>query len=259
MSAIELNPRARATRWRWFHRFGSPAYFYAFAGTLSPWLGAAALLMFAAGLPVALYFSPIDYQQGHTVRIMYIHVPNAMLSIMVYLLIAACGIITLVWRMKITEVLAAAAAPLGAAFTFVTLATGSLWGKPMWGTWWAWDARLTSELVLLFLYLGYIALYNAYQDRRSGARAAAILAIVGVVNIPIIKYSVEWWTTLHQPSSSKGLIIGATIDPSMRWPLYLMLFGFLFSFAYLLLQRARNLLLLQERHSNWVKATVSKL
>ncbi|MGL4682974.1 MAG: heme ABC transporter permease, partial [Hafnia alvei] len=161
--------------------------------------------------------------------------------------------IGLVWQMKMSDLVSAAMAPVGAVFTFIALATGSAWGKPMWGTWWVWDARLTSELVLLFLYLGAIALYNAFEDRRTAGRAAGILVLVGVVNLPIIHFSVEWWNTLHQGSTN----MQNTIDPSMRYPLRWAIFGYLFFFITLTLMRLRNLILLQERRRPWVNALVN--
>jgi heme exporter protein C len=239
--------------WVWFHKLGSPRYFWRFSDVMLPWVGVACLLAFAIGVPWALVFSPPDYQQGDTVRIMYIHVPCAIMSMMIYVVMAVAGAINLIWRMKLADIVAIASAPIGAWFTFLALVTGSLWGKPMWGTWWAWDARLTSELILLFLYLGYIALYNAIEDRRSAGRAAAVLALVGVVNIPIIHYSVEWWFTLHQGSTTKGMMVGGSIDPSMRWPLFIMMMGFGLFYAFTLLRRIRCEILDKERDSAWVK------
>ncbi len=174
----------------WFHKFGSPPYFYRVAGRWTPWLYAIAFVLGAWGFYGGLVMAPADYQQGESFRIMYVHVPCAWMGLFAYGFMAVNGFIALVWRIKISEILAMSAAPVGAAFTFITLVTGSLWGKPMWGTWWTWDARLTSELVLLFLYFGVIGLYHAIEDTRQAARAAAFLALVGVVNLPIVHYSV---------------------------------------------------------------------
>src|SRR5215475_16077261 len=174
----------------WFHKFGSPPYFYRVAGKWLPWLYAAALALGAWGFYGGLFMAPADYQQGESFRIMYVHVPCAWMSLFAYGFMAANGFIALVWRIKLSETLAMASAPIGAAFTFITLVTGSLWGRPAWGTYWVWDARLTSELVLLFLYFGVIGLYQAADDVRSGARAASLLALIGIVNLPIIHFSV---------------------------------------------------------------------
>lgn len=243
--------------WVWFHKLGSPRYFWGFSQKLMPWLIIACSVAFLIGLPWALVYSPPDYQQGETVRIMYLHVPAAIMSMMVYLVMATAGAVNLIWRIKLAELVAAAAAPIGASFTLLALVSGSFWGKPMWGTWWAWDARLTSELILLFLYLGFIALYNAIEDRRSAGRAAAVLALVGVVNIPIIHYSVEWWFTLHQGPTTQGMRVGGSIDPSMRWPLFTMMIAFNLFFILALIKRTRTLVLWNERNSAWVKEMVS--
>jgi heme exporter protein C len=185
---------------------------------------------------------------------MYIHVPAAIWSMGIYSAMAVAAFIGLIWQMKMSDLAVAAMAPVGAVFTFIALVTGSAWGKPMWGTWWVWDARLTSELVLLFLYLGVIALYNAFDDRRLAGRAAGILVLVGVVNIPIIHYSVQWWNTLHQGSTN----MQQTIDPSMRYPLRWAIFGYLFFFITLTLMRLRNLILVQERLRPWVAGLLNK-
>ena len=182
-------------------RLANPARFMRVSGAVLPWLGAATAAVLGVGLVWSLVVAPPDYQQGETVRIMFIHVPSAWMALSVYLFVAMSSAVALVWRHPLAEIAAQAAAPVGAAFTLVCLATGSLWGRPMWGAWWVWDARLTSVLVLFFLYLGYIALVNAFDDRGRGARAGALLALVGVVNLPIIKFSVDWWNTLHQPAS----------------------------------------------------------
>src|SRR5271157_4106198 len=182
-------------------KYANPTNFLALAGRLIPWLAGAAALLLAVGLCLTFFVAPDDYQQGASVKIMYIHVPAAWLGMMCYMVMTSAALGTLVWRHPLADAAQKAAAPLGAAFTFICLATGSLWGRPMWGTWWAWDARLTSMLILLFLYLGYMALQNAFDDPGRGGRAAAILALAGAVNVPVIKFSVDWWKTLHQPAS----------------------------------------------------------
>ena len=237
----------------WFHKLGSPPYFYRFAGRLVPWFWAAALVLGAIGLYGGLVVAPKDYQQGDAFRIIFIHVPSAWMSLFIYAFMAVNGFIALVWRIKLSETLAMAAAPVGAAFTAICLATGSIWGKPMWGTWWTWDARLTSELVLLFLYLGVIGLYHAIEDRRQAARAASFLALIGIVNLPIVHFSVKWWNTLHQGSTVK-LFGPSLIDPRMLWPLLIMAVATKFVFAASLLSRARVDLLELESGKEWARA-----
>jgi len=240
-----------------FHQLSSPRYFYDVAGRLIPWLVFACVLCMIPGLYLGLVEAPPDYQQGDSYRIIFIHVPAAWMSLFIYMVMAVSGAIGLIWRIKLAEVISIASAPIGASFTFLALATGSLWGKPMWGTWWVWDARLTSELLLLFLYLGVMALYNAIEDRRTAARAAAILAIVGVVNIPIIHYSVEWWNTLHQgPTVTK--LDKPSIHLSMLIPLLLMAAAFKLYYAFLVLMRARCEVLRREKNSRWVKSLVGE-
>jgi len=201
-----------------------------------PWTSAAAVLLLAAGTWLALLGSPRDYQQGETVRIMYVHVPAAWMAMLTYANLAIASAVALVWRHPLAEVAARAMAPLGAAFTALCLVTGSLWGKPMWGTWWVWDARLTSVLLLFLLYLGYIALANAFEDEARGTRAASILALVGAINLPVIKFSVDWWNTLHQPASVSRLDTPA-LHPSMLLPLLVMALAFMAWFATVLLWR----------------------
>ena len=222
-------------------RLANPARFMRFSAIALPWCAWGTLAFFATGLCLALMVAPPDYQQGESVRIMYIHVPAAWMALSVYLFVAVASAVALVWRHPVAEIAAAAAAPIGAAFTLVCLATGSLWGRPMWGAWWVWDARLTSVLVLFFLYLGYIALVNGFDEPGRGARAGSVLALVGVVNLPIIKFSVDWWNTLHQPASIIRLG-GPTIDISMLVPLLVMAVGFLLLFLTLLMLRMRTAL-----------------
>ncbi|HEX3208120.1 MAG TPA: heme ABC transporter permease [Geminicoccaceae bacterium] len=220
------------------HRFANPLRYQRVADAVLPWAGGVAVVLMVLGLWLALIEAPPDYQQGQAYRIMYVHVPAAWMALMVYAMMAAASVIGIVWRHPLAETAARAAAPIGAAFTAIALVTGSLWGKPMWGTYWVWDARLTSVLILFFLYLGYIALYEAFDDPNRGARAAAILCLVGSVNLPIIKFSVDWWNTLHQPDSilRPG---GPSIDPSMLVPLLVMWAAFLCYFTAVHILRTR--------------------
>lgn len=236
---------------RWFHQLGSPPTFDRFAARWAPWaygLGGAVMLV---GLYLALFSVPPDYQQGDSFRILYIHVPSAWMSMAVFALMALYAAIALIWRIKLCEILAMACAPSGAAFTLVTLLTGAIWGKPMWGTWWSWDPRLTTELILLFLYLGVMGLYGAIDDRRSAARAAGLLAIVGVVLLPVIRYSVVWWNSLHQGQTIR--VFGeSSMDPSMIAPLLWMVVGTKLWFVGALLARARADNLRREAGKDWV-------
>ena len=235
----------------WFHRLGSPRYFFNLARLLTPWLGAMAVIIIAIGLYLGLLVAPPDYQQGDGYRIMFVHVPAAWMSMFIYVFMATNAAVGLIWRIKIAHLLSTAAAIAGASFTLITLVTGSIWGKPMWGAWWAWDARLTSELILFFQYLGFIALQSAIQDRAKAQLAGAILLLAGVVNIPIIHYSVLWWHTLHQTASITKFGV-PSIHPSMLAPLLFMATGFMFLFFTLLMLRARALILEYERTSRWV-------
>jgi heme exporter protein C len=220
-------------------RFANPARFMRVSAAALPWCSWLTLAVIATGLYMALFVAPPDYQQGEAVRIMYVHVPAAWMALNIYLFVAVASGVALVWRHPLAEIAARAAAPIGAAFTFVCLTTGSLWGRPMWGAWWVWDARLTSVLVLFFLYLGYIALVNGFDDPARGGRAGSVLALVGIVNLPIIKFSVDWWNTLHQPASV--LRFGKpTIALSMLTPLLVMALGFMLLFAALLMLRMRT-------------------
>ena len=239
-------------------KYANPANFLRLANALIPWTAALAAALLALGLWGAFFASPADYQQGETVRIMYIHVPAAWLAMACYSIMTISSIGTLVWRHPLADVSAKSIAPIGAAFTFLCLVTGSLWGKPMWGTWWVWDARLTSELILLFLYLGYLALVTAIEDPRTAARAGSVLVLVGVVNIPIIHYSVEWWNTLHQGPTVTRLDKPA-IHLSMLIPLLLMAGAFQFYYFTVALLRARVELLDRERRGEWVKDVVPRV
>jgi heme exporter protein C len=223
------------------HWFANPARFMRIAETVQPWIAGLTVLCIAAGLYYGLVISPADYQQGETVRIMYVHVPAAWMSLFIYTVLALASGSFLIWKHPLADIAAQAAAPIGAAFTAMALVTGALWGQPMWGIWWVWDARLTSVLILFFLYLGYMALVNAFDEPERGARAGAILALVGVINLPIIKFSVDWWNTLHQPASLTRLDTPA-IDPAMLVPLLLMAAGFKLYFVTVLIIRMRTFL-----------------
>ena len=223
---------------RSLHRFANPGQFLRLSGAILPYLSVAALVTMAAGLGCGLFVSPADYQQGDAVRIMYVHVPSAWLASAGYTGLAVCSVMSLIWRHPLADLAAAEISPVGAGFTALCLATGSLWGKPMWGAWWVWDARLTSVLVLFFLYIGHIALVRAFDDPTRGYRAGAILALVGVVNLPIIKFSVEWWNTLHQPASIT--LTGApAMAPAILWPLLVSAIGYTLVFAAIVVARTR--------------------
>lgn len=236
----------------WFHRLSTARHFYKLAGRVAPWTGALAGLLIVVGLYLALVVAPPDYQQKDAYRIMFIHVPSAWMSMFIYVFMAVCGAIGLIWRIKLAFLVSTSAAVIGASFTLTTLVTGSIWGKPMWGAWWAWDARLTSELILLFLYLGFIALQASIPNRSAAQKAGSILLLCGVINIPIIHYSVLWWHTLHQdPSISK---FGApSIHSSMLAPLLVMAFGFMLFFLTVVAIRSRALILESEKSSRWVQ------
>lgn len=236
-----------------FHRMASPPHFYALASRWHMPLFVLFMILLAAGLYGGLWLAPPDYQQGDSYRIIYIHVPAAWMSLFIYVAMAGMAAVALIWHIKLAEVMLISSAPIGAGFTLIALVTGSLWGKPMWGTWWVWDARLTSELILLFLYLGIISLHGAIEDNRNAARAVAILALVGVVNIPIIHYSVEWWNTLHQgPTVTK--LDKPSIHISMLVPLLLMALAFKIYYLLAVLQRARFELLRRETGAQWIKS-----
>ena len=228
--------------------FANPTRFLKIAKGLQPIVALVAVGSILTGLYYSLIQSPPDYQQSETVRMMYVHVPAAWMAMFCYVALACFSSVLLIWRHVVADILAKSTAPIGACFTFLALATGSLWGKPMWGTWWVWDARLTSVLILFLLYLGYMVLYNAFDDRSRGARAAAILSIVGVINVPIIKFSVDWWNTLHQPASVIKMD-GPAIHSSMLTPLILMAVGYTSLFIWILLIRARAELNLQKVHA----------
>ena len=238
--------------WTWFHKLASPPYLYRTAGRLLPWLALPAVGLTLVGAYGGLLRAPPDYQQGEAFRIIYVHVPSAWLSLMAYTIMASAAAVGLIWRMKLAHALAAATAPIGASFALLCLATGSLWGRPMWGTWWVWDARLTSQLILFFLYLGYMALHSAYDDLQRADRASGLLAVVGVVNVPIIHFSVYWWNTLHQGSTVLRAG-GPAMPPSMLVPLLLSFAGYTFAYAALACVRLRAEVLIRERNASWLQ------
>ena len=235
-----------------FFRFSAPMSFYPLAGAMAPVFFGLALALGIAGLYVGLVVAPTDAQQGEVYRVIFIHVPAAWMSMFVYFVMACYGAMALTFNSRLAAMMARALAPTGAMFTFVALWTGAFWGRPTWGTYWVWDARLTSELVLFFLYLGFIALANAFEDPRRGDRAAAILALVGVVNLPIIYFSVHWWNTLHQGSSVS--FKGTTMHVAMLWGMLLMVFSFWMYAIGAALVRCRTIIVERERRTRWVRA-----
>ncbi len=238
--------------WQWLHKWGSPRWFYEKTGPWVPWLSLVTLILLVWGSIWALGYAPVEHKQGNSYRIIFIHVPSAFLAQAVYLLMAFCGLVGLVWRIKLAFMTLKAAAFIGAALTFLALVTGSIWGKPTWGTWWDWDARITFMLILFFLYLGIIALQQALPGRDTADKASAILALVGVVNIPLIKWSVDWWYTLHQPATLK--IIGkSAMHESMLYPLLLMILAFYCLMLLALLLHTRVEILRRESRTQWVR------
>jgi heme exporter protein C len=242
--------------WTWFHRLASPPHVYAFAQRWTRWFGGFAAVAMVVALVGGLVLAPPDYQQKDAFRMVYVHAPTAWLSLMIYTTMAVAAAVALIWRMKVAHAAAAACAPVGAWFTVVALGTGMLWGKPMWGAYWVWDPRLTSELILLFLYLGYMGLRAGIEDPSKADRASAVLAVVGVVNVPIIKYSVEWWNSLHQTPTVMQLG-KPKMDFDMLWPLLLMFLAFALYFIAVLLTRLRAELLRRERNASWVREVVT--
>lgn len=238
--------------WKWLHPLAKPETSFRFCGLLMPYFMMSSVILFVIGTIWGLAFSPSDYQQGDSFRIIYIHVPTAIWSMGAYLTMAISAFIGLVWQVRISNLAAIAIAPIGAVMTFLALVTGAIWGKPMWGAWWVWDARLTSELILLFLYIGVIALYNAFDDSKVAAKASGILAIVGVINLPIIHFSVEWWNTLHQGATITKFA-KPSISTSMLWPLLINIVAFGLFVAAVTMVRLRNELLASDCHRPWVK------
>jgi len=239
--------------WTFYHQMASPRHFYGYTNYFIPFFTTICVVLMVSGLYYGLFVAPPDYQQGDSYRIMFVHVPAAWMSLFVYMVMATMAVVSMVWRLKLAEIIGASSAPIGASFTFLALVTGSIWGKPMWGTWWAWDARLTSELILFFLYLGIIALNSAIEDKRKAAQATSVLTLVGVVNIPIIHYSVVWWNSLHQGATIDIMKGKVAIDIQMLIPLVLMAFAFKFFYAAVVLKRARCEVLNRERNTSWVK------
>ena len=238
--------------WTFFHKLGSPKWFYEISGRWIPWLALLSTGLIAVALVWGLAFAPPDYLQGNSYRIIFIHVPASFLAQAIYIMMAISGAITLIWRMKLADMSLAVMAPIGASFCLLSLVTGAIWGQPTWGTWWVWDARLTSMLIQLFLYIGVIALRNAMSSADTAARACAILTLVGVVNIPIIKFSVDWWNTLHQ-GTTLTLTEKPSMAPEMLWPLLLSIAGFYLFFTLVTLLRLRTEILDRERKTQWVR------
>lgn len=241
--------------WAWFHKWSSPRWFYQLSGNILPWLGVLTALTLVTGVVWGLLFVPPDYKQGNSFRIIYIHVPAAAVAMAGYLLMATAGAVSLIWRIKLADTVMKCCAPIGAALTFLALVTGAIWGKPTWGTWWVWDARITSVLVLFFLYVGIIALYESFDNKALAGRACAILALVGAVNIPIIYWSVEWWYSLHQPASI-SFTGESSIHPTLLRPLLLTIAGFYGFFALSLLLYVRAEILERERNTRWVRELI---
>jgi len=239
--------------WAFIHKFGSPPWFFRFASIAVRWLLPVVIGALVFGAVWGLLYAPPDFRQGNSYRIIFIHVPSAVVALAGYYVMASAGLVSLVWKIKMADTAMRAVAPVGAALTFVALVTGAIWGKPTWGAWWVWDARITSMLILFFLYLGVIALFEAYDNKAAAAKACAVLSLVGTVNIPIIYKSVDWWYSLHQPASIK--FTGETaIDASMLYPLLVMIAAFYGLFALLVLVNMRTELLATYRQSAWLRS-----
>lgn len=240
--------------WRWLHPYAKPEATFRLNEKLLPWFAWSGILLMVVGITWGLVFAPADYQQGDSYRIIFIHVPSAMWAMGFYVAMAIAALIAVVWQIRTAEWAIKAIAPVGAVLTFISLFTGAIWGQPMWGTWWIWDARLTSQLILLFLYLGVMALYAAFEDERTGAKAAGILAMVGVINIPIIHYSVYWWNTLHQTSTITQMVTrleAPAMPPEMLWPLLTCVFAFMLTCSALIIMRLNNEILQREVRRPW--------
>ncbi len=238
-----------------YHKLGSPKWFYDISGKWLPWLAGLTAVLLATGAVWGLLYAPVDFKQGNSYRIIFLHVPVSFIALVGYYIMAIAGAITLIWRMKLAEVVMRACAPIGAAMTFLALISGAIWGKPTWGTWWVWDARITSMLVLFFLYLGVIALGEAFTNKDAGTKASAVLALVGTVNIPIIYKSVDWWYSLHQPATIK-FTEESSMHPDMLYPLMIMIGAFYLLYAVLLILHARGEILYREHRTQWVKDLV---
>tara|TARA_B100001173_G_scaffold52194_1_gene42905 strand:+ start:698 stop:1459 length:762 start_codon:yes stop_codon:yes gene_type:complete len=237
---------------RWFIEMGSPPLFYKWSSKILPWLSIVSILILGVGLYWGMFYAPTDYKQGDVYRILFIHVPSAILGQSIFIFMAICGFINMIWRAKISGMMLKSAAPIGASFTLLALVTGSIWGKPTWGTWWVWDARLTSTLILFFIYAALIGLHSTIEDKTKADRAVSILSIVGIAIIPVIKKSVDWWQTLHQPSTFT-ITSSPSMSPDMYQPLLICVIGFYLSFALLLTLNLRNEVLEREKNKNWVR------
>lgn len=237
--------------WKWLGQYAKPERAYQLCNTLQPYFAVVAVISLVVGVIWGLAFAPQDYQQGDSFRIIYIHVPSAILSMSTYVAMAVAALVGMVWQWRTAYMTMIAMAPIGAVMTFVALFTGAAWGKPMWGAWWVWDARLTSELILLFLYFGVIALYNAFDDKQQAGKAAGVMALVGVINVPIIHYSVEWWNTLHQ-GATISKFDKPSIAPEMLWPLLVCLLGFAAFIAAVTVMRLKSEIIRREMHRPWV-------
>jgi heme exporter protein C len=243
--------------WSFFHKLGSPPWLYGISGSILRWLVPMTLIALAFGMCWGVLYTSPDFRQGNSYRIIYIHVPAAVVALAGYYVMAIAGAVSLIWRMKMADIAMKCCAPIGAALTFLALVTGSIWGKPTWGTWWVWDARVTSMLILLFLYLGVVALHEAYDNKEAASKACAVLSLVGTVNIPIIYKSVDWWYSLHQPASIKFTGESA-IDPSMLYPLLLMIVAFYGLFTCALLLNMRVEILGRESRTKWVRKLIEE-
>ncbi len=239
--------------WQWLYKLGSPKYFYDMTSGLLPWLYTITFFLLIVGIVWGLMFAPPDYQMGDNYRIIYIHVPAASLALGAYAMMAAMAAMHLIWKIKMADIVAKVIAPVGGMFCAVALFTGSFWGKPTWGTYWIWDARITSTLILLFIYMGVAALRNAYDSTSAGAKAAAVLTLVGVVNLPIIRYSVDWWNTLHQSASNLSLRAAGANPPEIWIPAFFMGFALLGLFLIAIILRAHNEILVREKRTLWVQ------
>lgn len=239
--------------WSFFHKLGSPRWFYGIATACLPWLAILSIALLIVGMVWGLAYAPPDFKQGNSYRIIFVHVPASAVSMACYFVMALAAAISLIWRMKLAEMVMKCCAPIGAALTAIALFSGAIWGKPTWGTYWVWDARITSVLILFFLYLGVLALYEAFPNKQTAAKACAVLCLVGVVNLPIIYWSVEWWYSLHQPATIK-FTEESSIHPAMLKPLLIMIAAFYSSFATILILHLRNEILWRERATRWVQA-----
>ena len=237
---------------RWFIEMGSPPLFYKWSSKILPWLYIVSIITLGVGLYWGLFYAPADYKQGDVYRIIFIHVPSAILGQSIFMFMAVCGFINMIWRAKISGMMLKSAASIGASFTLLALITGSIWGKPTWGTWWVWDARLTSTLILFFIYAALIGLHSTIDDKTKADRAVSILSIVGLAIIPVIKKSVDWWQTLHQPSTFT-MTSSPSMSPEMYQPLLICVIGFYLTFALLLTLNLRNEVLERESNRNWVQ------